>query len=116
MSRISVDSDDLDRVGLHAGDGGAPGPSHRAGVHRWRDLTDQQKRIVVVALVVHAVVAALTLRDLGRRPAEAVRGPKAVWRIWATLNTSGSLAYWLVGRRQPASVHTSTPDGARRPG
>ena len=66
---------------------------------RWSDLTDRQKQIVAVALVVHVIVLTLTWRDLGRRPAAAVRGPKGLWRLAATMNTTGSLAYWLFGRR-----------------
>jgi len=66
-------------------------------------LTEQQKRILGVAIVVHALVVLVTLRDLRRRPAAAVRGPKWVWGMAATLNTSGSVAYWLVGRRRPGA-------------
>ena len=64
------------------------------------DLNDQQKVILAVVLVVHLILARSTLRDLRRRPASAVRGPKRMWRLWATTNTTGSLAYWLVGRRR----------------
>jgi hypothetical protein len=64
------------------------------------DLNSQQKLILVVVLIVHAILARFTLRDLRRRPVSAVRGPKRLWRVWATTNTTGSLAYWLVGRRR----------------
>jgi hypothetical protein len=63
-------------------------------------LTPRQTRIVGVAVAGQLVVAALTLRDLSRRPAEAVRGPKWLWRILGTANTGGSAAYWLLGRRR----------------
>ena len=63
------------------------------------DLNDRQKLILVVVLVVHVLLARVTLRDIRRRPESAVRGPKRLWRVWATTNTTGSLAYWLVGRR-----------------
>jgi len=76
----------------------------RAGGPGRAPLTDQQKRILAVALVVHAVVVMLTLRDLRRRPAGAVRGPKWLWGVAATLNTSGSAAYWLFGRRRRAAA------------
>jgi hypothetical protein len=62
------------------------------------DLSAQRKRVLLAILVVHVIVARFTLRDLRRRPESAVRGPKRLWRLWATLNTTGSLAYWLVGR------------------
>jgi hypothetical protein len=66
------------------------------------DLNDRQKRLLLVVLVVHVIVARFTLRDLRRRPESAVRGPKRFWRVWATLNTTGSLAYWTLGRRRDA--------------
>jgi hypothetical protein len=69
------------------------------------DLNAQQKLILAVVLVVHVMLARSTLRDLRHRPASAVRGPKRFWRVWATTNTTGSLAYWLVGRRrEPPTV------------
>ncbi|HEX4434423.1 MAG TPA: hypothetical protein VH012_06320 [Acidimicrobiales bacterium] len=68
------------------------------------DLNAQQKKLLVVVLVVHLILARFTLRDLRRRPAAAVRGPKRLWRVWAATNTSGSVAYWLVGRRRGVTV------------
>ena len=55
---------------------------------------------LVPALVVHLVVTALVWRDLARRPAGAVRGGKVLWRTLSAANTSGSVAYLLVGRRR----------------
>jgi hypothetical protein len=71
------------------------------------DLNAQQKKVLIAVLVVHVIVARFTLRDLRRRPASAVRGPKRLWRVWATLNTTGSVAYWLVGRRRDDSAPTA---------
>jgi hypothetical protein len=98
VSQLSTDGGDVDRVGLHTGNGSAPAAPEE-GDGGPRRLTDRQKRILAVALVVHVILATFTLRDLRRRPATAVRGPKRLWRVWATLNTTGSVAYWLFGRR-----------------
>jgi hypothetical protein len=68
------------------------------------DLNDRQKRLLLVVLVVHVIVTRFTLRDLRRRPESAVRGPRRVWRVWATMNTTGSLAYWTFGRRRGAAT------------
>lgn len=65
-----------------------------------KKLSRSQKRIVGVAMVAQLVIGLLTLRDLSRRSADQVRGPKWLWRILGTANTSGSAAYWLVGRRR----------------
>jgi hypothetical protein len=58
------------------------------------------KLVVVGVLVVHSVVAAVTWRDLRSRPAERIRGPKRIWQIASAVNTLGSIAYWVVGRKR----------------
>jgi hypothetical protein len=63
-------------------------------------VTEKQKRVLVVALIVHVIALRLTWRDLSRRPAAAVRGKKRMWRLASLLNTSGSVTYWLFGRRR----------------
>jgi hypothetical protein len=70
-------------------------------------MTDKQKRILSVALVVHVIMLSITWRDLRRRPAVGVRGKKAIWRIASLLNTSGSVTYWLFGRRRVDSSVTA---------
>jgi len=49
---------------------------------------------------VHLTVMTLTWRDLRHRPAGQVRGNKKFWRAASALNTSGSAAYWMFGRRR----------------
>jgi hypothetical protein len=70
-------------------------------------MTDKQKRVLIVALIVHVIVLNLTWRDLRRRPASAVRGKKRMWRLASMANTSGSVAYWLFGRRRMPPVDTA---------
>jgi hypothetical protein len=65
-------------------------------------LTDRQKKTIAVVLVVHLILVRLTWRDLRRRPDAGVRGPKRLWRLAASLNTTGCVAYWLFGRRRGA--------------
>ena len=54
--------------------------------------------VLVPVLVGHVLVAALVWRDLARRPDARVRGGKNLWRVLSALNTSGSVAYVLLGR------------------
>ena len=67
-------------------------------------LTDRQKKVIAVVLVVHLLLVRLTWRDLRRRPDAAVRGKKRMWRLASSLNTTGSVAYWLFGRRRVQPV------------
>jgi hypothetical protein len=73
-------------------------------------MTEKQKRILSVALVIHVIMLSLTWRDLSKRPAAAVRGKKGMWRIASLLNTSGSVTYWLFGRRSasPSEIVVGT--------
>ena len=69
-------------------------------------MNERQKRILIVALIVHVIMLNLTWRDLRRRPASGVRGNKRVWRLASMANTSGSVAYWLIGRRRLPEIRT----------
>ncbi len=44
-------------------------------------------------------MTAVALRDLARRPAEGVRGPKALWAVACFVQPVGPVAYLAVGRR-----------------
>jgi hypothetical protein len=65
----------------------------------WDDLTDGQKITVGVVGAIEAVVTAVALRDLARRPAEGIRGPKALWAMACFVQPVGPVAYLACGRR-----------------
>jgi len=70
---------------------------------------DQKTRLVAVAVVVQAVIAALTIRDINSRPAESIRGPKRLWRLLGSVNTTGSAAYWIIGRKRGVTAPEALP-------
>jgi hypothetical protein len=55
--------------------------------------------LLAAILAAHAVIASFTWRDLRNRSVDEVRGSKRLWRAASALNTLGSMAYFLVGRR-----------------
>ena len=68
-------------------------------------MADKSKQLTAVLsylAVVHVPVTILTWRDRKTRPDDQVRGRKSIWRLASALNTTGSVAYWLIGRRRPA--------------
>jgi hypothetical protein len=71
-------------------------------------MTDKQKQILVVVLVIHLIMARVTWLDLRRRPDAGVRGRKRLWRTWSFFNTTGSLAYWTIGRRRVRASEIET--------
>ncbi|WP_370079936.1 hypothetical protein [Streptacidiphilus sp. MAP12-16] len=58
------------------------------------------KLVLAAVAVVHVTAAAFTWRDLRARTARQVRGDKRIWRVASAVNTLGSAAYWLLGRRR----------------
>jgi hypothetical protein len=75
-------------------------------------MNEKQKRVLIVVLVIHVIMLKLTWRDLRRRPDWAVRGKKRIWRVWSGMNTTGSIAYWLFGRRPVESELVLVEAGA----
>ena len=65
----------------------------------WSDLSRMQRRLIVAAGAAEAVLTAAAVRDLARRPAGDVRGPKPVWLLSFAVQPVGPLAYLALGRR-----------------
>ena len=73
---------------------------------RWSDLSQRQRRLVTAAAVVEGVLKIAALRDMRKRPASEIRGPKWLWATSVALVGSAGVlpvSYFLVGRRRDAS-------------
>ncbi|AWB93067.1 PLD nuclease N-terminal domain-containing protein [Aeromicrobium chenweiae] len=66
---------------------------------KWSDLTIGQRRALGVVGAVEVVLTAAAWRDLARRPAREVRGPKVVWALASFVQPVGPLLYFAKGRR-----------------
>jgi hypothetical protein len=67
---------------------------------RWSDLTPQQRAGGIVSAVIQLVLAAAAWRDLAKRTADQVRGPKPLWAALILVNFIGPLSYFAFGRRR----------------
>jgi len=66
----------------------------------YQGLSPAKRRGVLALVALEGVLVALTERDIARRPADRIRGPKLLWRVIATQNVVGPAAYALLGRRR----------------
>jgi hypothetical protein len=67
---------------------------------RWSELTLPQRiATVVLALGQLALITAAQV-DIGRRPADQIRGSKRMWRMLALGNYVGPIAYFAIGIRR----------------
>ena len=68
----------------------------------WANLSEGQRRMLIVAATAEATLKIVALIDIQRRPASQIRGPKALWRSAMVVNLLGPLSYFIIGRRRPA--------------
>jgi hypothetical protein len=67
---------------------------------KWSDLSDRQRVLIVTAAAAEISMKIAALVDIKRRPAEEIRGPKALWRAAMAVNLLGPLSYFAFGRRR----------------
>jgi hypothetical protein len=63
---------------------------------RWKP----SRPVIVMLVLLHLVVTAITLRDLSQRSEAQVRGPRRFWQAFTPLQMGNSALYWLVGRKR----------------
>lgn len=68
---------------------------------QWKDMSAGGRAGVVIMGAFDLGLKILAWRDLARRPAEQVRGPKFVWFLGTFVNTFGPIGYFLFGRKRP---------------
>ena len=69
---------------------------------QWQDLTDRQKRGIVILGALQLALLAASLIDIRRSPADAINGSKRLWTAVVFINGIGPIAYFVVGRKRPA--------------
>jgi hypothetical protein len=65
----------------------------------YRGLSPPAQRVLWVLIAVEAILIAAAERDIHRRPAQNIRGPKLLWHLIATQNLIGPAAYFALGRK-----------------
>jgi hypothetical protein len=70
-----------------------------AAKKRWSDLAFEQKVAIVVGGIVELILTSIALRDLAKRPARDVRGPKLLWFLGCFVQPFGPVLYLKAGRR-----------------
>jgi hypothetical protein len=67
---------------------------------KWHQLSERQRRLLVAAAAAELSLKLAALIDIGRRPPDRIRGPKALWRAAMAVNLLGPVAYFTIGRKR----------------
>jgi hypothetical protein len=76
------------------------GRSIKDAAKKWADLSDRQRALLLGAAAAELSLKIAALMDIKRRPAERIRGPKALWRAAMVVNLLGPLSYFAFGRKR----------------
>lgn len=74
----------------------------------WSEMSAGRKAAVLVTGAVQMVLAATAWRDLAKRPAGQVRGPKGLWAAIIAVNWVGPIAYFIRGRQDGSETRPAT--------
>jgi hypothetical protein len=77
---------------------------------RWSELSEGQRRVIMITGVLEGILKIAALIDLRRRPASQVRGPKWLWAsTMGVVSSAGVLpiAYFLLGRRRRPALEAA---------
>ncbi len=86
--------------------------SAQDGIARWwSNLSPRSRWLLAGSAAAETTLKVAVLRDLRRRPASQVRGPKWLWAISMILNSAGLIpvSYFVFGRRSAAAAEARQP-------
>jgi hypothetical protein len=67
---------------------------------KWAELSERQRALLLTAAAAELSLKIAALIDINRRPADRIRGPKALWRAAMAVNLLGPVSYFTVGRKR----------------
>ncbi|GAC1510813.1 MAG: hypothetical protein NVS1B16_01300 [Pseudarthrobacter sp.] len=70
----------------------------------WKEMSPSARAGVVAAGIMQVALMLAAQRDISRRPAAQINGPKAAWRAVALINFIGPMGYFILGRKRPGAV------------
>lgn len=71
----------------------------------WKEMSPAARAGFVAVGIVQVALMLAAQRDISKRPAAQINGPKAAWRAAALINFIGPLGYFILGRKRPGA-HT----------
>lgn len=69
----------------------------------WKEMSPAARTGTVAVGIVQIALMLAAQRDISRRPAELINGPKAAWRMAALINFIGPMGYFVFGRKRPVA-------------
>ena len=69
----------------------------------WKEMSPSGKAGIIFTAIVQMSLLVAAQRDISRRPAALINGPKAAWRAASFINFIGPMGYFVFGRKRSAT-------------
>ncbi|KRE71844.1 PLDc N-terminal domain-containing protein [Arthrobacter sp. Soil762] len=69
----------------------------------WKEMSPAARAGFVVIGIGQVALMLAAQRDISKRPAAQINGPKAAWRVAALINFIGPMGYFILGRKRPGA-------------
>jgi hypothetical protein len=66
----------------------------------WKEMPPAARAGTVLIGIAQMALMVAAQRDITKRPAELINGPKAAWRMAALINFIGPMGYFIFGRKR----------------
>jgi hypothetical protein len=70
----------------------------------WKEMSPAARVSFVVVGIIQVSLMLAAQRDISRRPAAQINGPKAAWRAASLINFIGPVGYFVLGRKRPGAT------------
>ncbi|WP_411375649.1 hypothetical protein ACLH0K_04545 [Arthrobacter sp. MPF02] len=70
----------------------------------WKEMSPASKAGTILVGIAQVSLLVTAQRDISRRPAELINGPKGAWRAAAFINFIGPVGYFTFGRKGAAPL------------
>lgn len=70
----------------------------------WKEMSPAARAGMVAVGIAQISLMLAAQRDISRRPAEQINGPKVAWRMAAFINFIGPMGYFVFGRKRAVPV------------
>lgn len=67
----------------------------------WKEMSPSARVGFILVGIAQVSLLIAAQRDISRRPAELINGPKAAWRAASFINFVGPVGYFVLGRKRP---------------
>ncbi len=66
----------------------------------WKEMSPSAKVGTIIVGIAQVSLLVAAQRDIARRPAAQINGPKAAWRAASFINFIGPMGYFIFGRKR----------------